>query len=61
MGIIPNKWIEKQKKKKEHETAPAYAPDPDADSIPYNSKKPLKRYTNAARAVIFKTLRGVRK
>lgn len=61
MNVIPNKWIEKKKKKKENETAPAYASDPYAESLPYNSKKPLKRYTNAARAVLVKTLRGVRR
>jgi len=61
MSVIPNKWIEKKKKKKEHETAPSYESDPFADNLPYNSKKPLKRCTNAARAILVKTLRGIRK
>jgi hypothetical protein len=61
MAVIPNKWIEKQKKKRTHETAPAYASDPIAESVPIDASKPIKRYTNAARATMVRTLRGVRK
>ena len=61
MAVIPNKWIEKERKKKTHETAAAYEADPLADVAIYNSKKPVKRFTNAARATLVRTLRGVRK
>ena len=61
MAVIQNKWVEKQRKKKTHETAPSYESDPLADSSAFNSKKPEKRHTNAARATYKHTLRGVRK
>lgn len=61
MAVIQNTWIEKQKKKKTHETAASYESDPLSESAQYNAKKPLKRYTNASRATMVRTLRGIRK
>lgn len=61
MAVIMNKWVEKERKKKTHETAPAYESDPLSDSSAYNAKKPVKRHTNASRATMVRTLRGVRK
>ena len=61
MTVLQNTWIEKQKKKRTHETAPAYQNDPLAESEIYNTKKPRKRFTLAARTVLVKTLRGIRK
>lgn len=61
MAVIQNKWIEKERKKKVHETAASYKSDPLADVAKYNAKRPLKRFTNAARASIVSTLRGLRK
>jgi hypothetical protein len=63
MGIIGNKWIEKEGKRKDllKATAPAYKSDPIPDFIPINPHKPVKRHTKAMRANLVKTLRGVRK
>jgi hypothetical protein len=61
MSVIPNSWIEKCKKKKEAETAPSFESNPLAESEIYNTKKPLKRFTIAARSVVMRTLRGIRK
>ena len=61
MAVIQNTWIEKVRKKKIHETAAAYESDPLSEKAQYNSKKPIKRFTNAARATLVRTLRGVRK
>ena len=60
MATIPNKWIEKEKKKRVHETAPAFEAKEADDWNPVAAKKP-ERHTNAARATMRKTLRGVRK
>lgn len=61
MSVKQNSWVEKQKKKRTHETAPSYEADHLAESMPYNGKKPLKRFTTAARSVLVRTLRGIRK
>ena len=61
MAVIQNKWVEKQKKKKTPETAPSYESDLLAESEIYNAKKPIKRFTLAARSVVVRTLRGIRK
>jgi hypothetical protein len=59
MPVIMNTWIEKIRKKKTPETAPAYESHKITEDDAY--KKPEKRHTNAARAVLVKTLRGIRK
>jgi hypothetical protein len=61
MVVIRNTWVEKEKKKKTHETAPSYGSDSLSKEAMYNSTKPTKRYTSAARATMVKTLRGTRK
>jgi len=61
MPVIPNKWLEKEKKKKTHETAPAYEFNQVNTWVPSNSKESKDRHTNAARAMYKQTLRGVRK
>lgn len=61
MAVIPNKWVEKVKKKRAHETAPFYESAPLSESTLLNAKKPEKRNTNAVRATMVRTLRGVRK
>jgi hypothetical protein len=61
MAVIQNKWVQKQLKKRAAETAPAFESVPDDDWLPVNTKKPIERHTNASRATMHKTLRGVRK
>ncbi len=61
MAVIPNKWVEKEKKKKTHDTAPAYEFDSKNTWIPSTCDQAPKRHTNAARATYKQTLRGVRK
>lgn len=61
MPVLLNSWIEKVRKKKTHETAPSYESDHLAESEIFNSKRPAKRSTFAARSILLKTLRGVRK
>jgi hypothetical protein len=61
MHAIPNKWVEKIKAKKVPETAPSYAADPIAATEGISSRKPIKRFTIAARQTLVKTLRGIRK
>jgi hypothetical protein len=60
MDVIPNKWIEKDRREKKKPYDPYnYSPMP--DYIPYNANKPIKRHTKALKANLVKTLRGVRK
>lgn len=55
MDVIPNKWIEKEKKKKAVEEYPQ-------NSWSHCKKdKSVKPHTNVACAIMRKTLRGVRK
>jgi hypothetical protein len=61
MAVIPNKWVEKQKKKKAPETAPAFEANHIDNWLPVNPGRPVKRHTNAARSTMVRTLRGVRK
>jgi len=61
MAVIQNKWIEKQKKKKVVETAPAFESNPGDSWLPVDTKKKIVRHSNASRASISRTLRGVRK
>ena len=61
MATIKNSWIEKIKRKKEHETAPSYERDPLSDTYAYDAKKPKKRFSVPATAILVKTLRGVRR
>lgn len=61
MAVIQNTWVEKQKKKRAVETAPAFESKPGDEWLPINDKTPIKRHTNAARASMRRTLRGVRK
>jgi len=61
MAVIPNRWIEKERKKAAHVTAASYEKD-DFDSFSVVNQKPLaKRHSPAARAAYTRTLRGVRK
>ena len=61
MAVIQNNWIEKEKKKRVAETAPAFQSVPGDEWLPINVKKKIERHTNAARATMSKTLRGVRR
>lgn len=61
MPVIPNTWVEKEKKRRTHETSPSYESDPLSESRILNAKKPTKRHSHAARATFSTTLRGVRK
>jgi hypothetical protein len=61
MSVIQNKWVEKEKKKRVAETAPAFQSVPGDEWLPINTKKKIERHTNAARATLCRTLRGVRK
>ncbi len=61
MTVLVNSWIEKIRKRKTHETAPAYESDHLAESEIYNTKRPATRSTVAARSILLRTLRGVRK
>ena len=58
MATIANSWVEKQKKKKVAETAPAYEAIPESE---ISNRKPVKRFSLAARSTMVKTLRGIRK
>lgn len=61
MAVIPNKWVEKQKKKKTTETAPAFESNPGDSWLPVDPKKKVERTSVASRATYKHTLRGVRK
>ncbi len=63
MAIMGNKWIEKEASKHSimKTTAPSYKPEPVPEFIPINLGKPIKRHTKAARAILVRTLRGMRK
>lgn len=61
MSVIQNKWVEKEKKKRAVETAPAFQSVPGDEWLPVKTDSPVKRHTNAARATMRKTLRGVRR
>lgn len=70
MGIVANKWLEKQVKKFEQQTAPAYKPEKPKgsidvrdfpDFIPVNANKPAKRHSKCLKTNLVRTLRGVRK
>lgn len=61
MSVIQNKWIEKEHQKKKAETAPAFESKKEDDWTPASVEKKVQRHTNAARATMRKTLRGVRK
>jgi hypothetical protein len=63
MAILENKWIRKEASKHSllKPTAPSYAPQSIQEFEIVNLKKPIKRHTQATRANIIKTLRGVRK
>ena len=61
MSVIPNKWVQKEKKKKAPETAPSFGSIPDDTWIPVKSGTPEKRSTTYAKSTMHKTLRGVRK
>lgn len=61
MVVMQNKWVEKEKKKRAIETAPAFESAPGDDWLPSKTGTPVKRHTNASRATMRKTLRGVRK
>ena len=61
MSVIPNKWVEKQKKKKVNETAPAYESNPKDSWLPVDPKKATKRDSRPAITPLIHSLRGVRK
>jgi len=62
MPVIQNKWIEKERKKKDRpETAPAFEAAPIDNWLPIKPGKKVARHTNAARASLVRTLRGIRK
>lgn len=63
MAIMGNKWIEKEASKHSitKTTAPSYDTNSADDFEVPNLKKRIKRYTHAARAVLVRTLRGVRR
>ncbi len=61
MAVIQNTWVEKQKNKKNQETAPAFETNSKDTWCPVSNKKQIERFTNAARGVFIRTLRGVRK
>lgn len=70
MGIVANKWLEKERKAIEKQTAPSYKPEKSKgsidvhgfpDFIPVNANKPTKRHTNCLKTNLVRTLRGVRK
>ena len=59
MAVIPNKWVEKERKKRAHETAPSYESYSAPETI--SAKKPEKRFSTASRVHVVRTLRGVRR
>jgi hypothetical protein len=59
--VIQNKWVEKEKKKRVHETAASYESDSTDSWLPINPSTKIKRFSNASRATMVRTLRGVRK
>jgi len=61
MEVIPNKWVEKERKKKKPTTESAYEYIPVDEKDPFNAKRPKKRFSVAARATYVRTLRGIRK
>ena len=61
MAVIPNKWVEKEKKKRFHETAPAFEIDSTDTWKPSSTDKPKARHSPASVATMRKTLRGIRR
>lgn len=61
MAVIPNKWVEKEKKKRVHETAPAFEIDSTDTWKPSSTEKPKARHSPASVATMRKTLRGIRR
>lgn len=60
MNTIPNSWVEKAKKKRVAETAPAFESHT-VDSWNPEIPKSVKRFTHSAKAILQRTLRGIRK
>lgn len=61
MAVIPNKWVEKEKKKRAHETAPAFEIDSTDTWKPSKTEKSKARHSPASIATMRKTLRGIRR
>jgi IS4 transposase len=61
MAVIPNKWVEKEKKKRVHETAPAFETDSTDTWQTSKTEKSKARHSPASVATMRKTLRGIRR
>jgi hypothetical protein len=61
MAVIPNKWVEKEKKKRGHETARAFDIDSRDTWKPSKVEKSKERHSPASMATMRKTLRGIRR